>query len=153
MKLFPRKKNKEFLTEAEKQLLLEAIRNAEQLTSGEVRLFIESKCKYMDAVDRAIEIFGELKMFQTEMRNATLVYIAVDDHQAAIFGDEGIHKKVGKAYWQEEIEKMLQHFRVHHLADGICQAVNDLGEVLHQHFPYERSTDKNELPDDIVFGK
>jgi uncharacterized membrane protein len=151
--LFPWKRSKEFLTEDEKKQLQDAIGKAEMRTSGEIRLFIESKCKYLDAVDRAVELFAELKMFQTKLRNATLVYVAVDDHQVAIFGDEGIHEKVGTKFWQEEVVKMLRHFRENHLADGICEAINDLGEVLHLHFPYNNDTDKNELPDDIVFGK
>jgi uncharacterized membrane protein len=151
--LFPWNKPKEFLTEAEKKQLQEAISKAEMRTSGEVRLFIESRCKYLDAVDRALELFTELKMFQTKLRNATLVYVAVEDHQVAILGDEGIHQKVGTQFWEEEVQKMLRHFRENHLADGIEQAINDLGEVLHLHFPYNSDTDKNELPDDIVFGK
>ncbi len=153
MNLFPWKKTKEFLSEAEKQQLVEAIKHAEQRTSGEVRVFIESKCKYVNALDRALDIFEQLKMYDTAMRNATLVYLAVDDHQVAIYGDVGIHSKVSKEYWQVEVAKMLAHFRVNHLADGICQAINDLGEALHQHFPYQGPTDKNELPDEIVFGK
>ena len=44
-------------------------------------------------------------------------------------------------------------FKQANLADGLIQCVTDIGEVLYQHFPYNRETDKNELPDDIVFGK
>ncbi len=153
MKLFPWQKKKEFFTAEEKEQLLEAIRQAERRTSGEVRLFIESRCKYMDAMDRAKEIFLNMGMDKTQDRNGTLVYVAVDDHQAAVLGDEGIHKKVGQQYWEEEVKKMLVHFRQQHLADGICQCINDIGEALHQHFPYDRDTDKNELPDEIVFGR
>ena len=153
MNIFPWKKRKDFLTDSEKQQLLEAIKGAETKTSGEVRIFMESRCKYVDPVDRAMEIFLELKMFQTAERNASLIYVAVEDHQVAILGDEGIHAKVGAGYWKEEVEKMLMHFRQNHLADGISQAINDIGDVLHRYFPYAKDTDKNELPDDIVFGK
>jgi uncharacterized membrane protein len=48
---------------------------------------------------------------------------------------------------------MLRHFKEHHLVEGICNVINDIGEALHQHFPFNSETDKNELPDDIVFGK
>jgi uncharacterized membrane protein len=149
----PWQKKKEFFTEVEKQRLVAAIKQAEQNTSGEVRVFIESKCRFMDALDRAKEIFFQLEMDQTEERNATLVYVAVKDKQAAIFGDQGIHQKVGDQYWQSEVMKMLQRFKHEQLAEGISLAVTDLGQALQQYFPYNKETDKNELPDEIVFGR
>ena len=152
MKL-PWQKTKEFFTADEKEQLVKAIQTTEQRTSGEVRLFVESKCRFMDAVDRAKEIFLQLQMDKTEQHNGTLIYIAVDDHQAAVLGDEGIHQKVGQQYWEVVVQKMLHRFQGENLVDGICTAIADLGEALHQHFPYNRETDKNELPDDIVFGK
>lgn len=153
MKLFPWQSDKDFFTAEEKARILEAIRLAEQRTSGEVRLFVESHCRFVDPLDRAKEIFFSLKMEQTAERNASLIYLAVKDHQAAIYGDEGIHQKVGQKYWEEEINKMLLQFKQRHLAEGLCLVINDIGEALHQHFPYDRDTDKNELPDDIVFGR
>lgn len=153
MRLFPWHKKKEFFTEEEKQQLVQAIQMAEQKTSGEVRVFVESKCRFVDATDRAREIFFKLEMDRTEQRNATLVYVAVDDHQVAVFGDEGIHQKVGAKYWHDEVKKMLLHFRKEHLTDGICQAIADLGQALEFYFPYNRDTDKNELPDEIIFGR
>ena len=153
MKIFPWQKKKEFFSDEEKQRLLDAIKSAEQATSGEVRVFIESKCRFVDALDRAREVFFQLKMNETEQRNATLIYVAVDDHQAAVFGDEGIHQKVGPKYWQDEVKKMLMHFKQQHLADGICQVITDLGRALQFYFPFNKDTDKNELPDEIVFGR
>jgi uncharacterized membrane protein len=150
---FPWQKTEEFFTEVDKQRVLEAIRLAEMQTSGEIRLFVESKCRYMDAVDRAAEIFLQLKMTETALRNATLVYVAVKDHQAAVFGDQGIHEKVGTTFWEEEVNKMLLHFKKEHLADGLIEVINDIGVALKTHFPYNSGTDKNELPDEIVFGK
>ena len=119
MNLFPWKKETDFFSVEEKNRILEAIKKAEQQTSGEVRLFIESRCRFVDALDRAKEIFFNLRMEQTKERNGVLIYIAVKDHQAAIFGDEGIHEKVGKKYWEDEIRKMLLYFKHHHLTDGI----------------------------------
>ena len=150
---FPWKKQKEFFTAAEKQQLVEAIQKAEQRTSGEVRLFVESKCRFVDPMDRAKEIFFQLGMDKTDLRNATLIYIAVDNHQAAILGDEGIHQKVGAQYWKDVVTKMLFQFRNKKLADGICQGIYDLGEALKFYFPYHSDTDKNELPDEIVLGR
>lgn len=150
---FPWQKKKEFFTEEEKKQLIDAIKKAEHRTSGEVRVFVESKCRYVNAVDRAQEIFFSMKMNETELRNATLVYVAVKDRQAAVFGDEGIHQKVGENYWKDVVSKMLLHFKQEKLADGICHGIHDLGEALQFYFPYNQSTDKNELPDEIVFGK
>ena len=150
---FPWQKKKQFLTEEENQQLVDAIKKAEQRTSGEIRVFVESKCKFVDAIDRAQEIFVNLKMTETELRNATLIYVAVKDRQVSVFGDEGIHQRVGEQYWQTIIRTMLQHFRQEKLADGISHGIHDLGEALSTHFPYNSETDKNELPDEIVFGK
>ena len=153
MKIFSWQKKKDFFSQEENQQLVDAIQKAEQQTSGEVRIFVESKCKYVDALDRAKEIFFSLKMNETELRNGTLIYVAVKDKQAAVFGDEGIHQKVGAQYWKDVVTKMLFQFRNQKLADGICQGIYDLGEALKFYFPYQSDTDKNELPDEIVFGR
>jgi len=146
-------KRKEFFTDEEKQSIVDAVRIAEQRTSGEVRVFVESHCRYVNDIDRAVEIFENLQMQRTELRNATLVYVAIRDRQLAVFGDEGIHQKVGNEYWANEVMKMIHAFNRDNIAEGIRQCVLNIGEALAMHFPYDRGTDKNELPDDIVFGK
>ena len=142
-----------FFTEEESKLIVKAIRHAEQRTSGEVRVFVESRCRWMDAIDRAVEIFFSLKMEQTEQRNAVLIYIATKDHQLAVYVDEGIHKKVGDIYWNKVVKEMLQSFNQNNYAEGIANCAVQLGDALEKYFPYDKGTDKNELPDDIVFGK
>jgi len=146
-------RKKDFFNTEEKQQITDAIRRAEKMTSGEVRVFVESKCSYMDAIDRAAELFFQLQMQKTDARNAVLVYVAMKDRQLAIFGDEGIHQKVGDEYWNDEIKKMITNFNKENYAAGISEVVHDVGEALTKHFPYNNDTDKNELPDDIVFGK
>jgi len=153
VKLFPWRKEKEFFSAEEQQRIIDAIKKAETHTSGEVRLFIESKCRYVDAIDRAQEIFSQLEMDKTLERNASLIYVAVKDKQAAVYGDKGIYEKLGKLYWEEEVNKMMVCFKQANLAEGIVQCISDIGDALHQHFPYDRDTDKNELPDEIIFGK
>ncbi|MDQ6610570.1 MAG: TPM domain-containing protein [Bacteroidota bacterium] len=150
---FPWQKKKEFFTAEESSQLVSAIQKAELRTSGEVRLFVESKCRFVNAVDRANEIFLKLQMDKTELRNATLIYIAMKDKQAAVFGDVGIHEKVGEDYWKDVVSKMLLQFGQEKLIDGICSSIAQLGEALVYYFPYNKDTDKNELPDEIVFGK
>ena len=132
--------------------MVEAIQQAEKNTSGEVRLFVESKCKYVDAVDRAKEIFFSLQMDHTKDRNAVIFYIAIDDHQLALFADEGIYQRLGKDYWNNEVKMIIGDFSRHDISGGISRCINDIGNALKEQFPYETS-DKNELPDEIIFGK
>lgn len=146
-------KKKDFFSAEEQQLIIESIRNAERMTSGEVRVFVESKCSYMDAIDRAAELFFHLEMQRTDDRNAVLVYVAMKDRQLAVFGDEGIHKKVGNEYWNKEVQKMISNFNMENYAAGISEVVKDIGEALTKNFPFNNDADKNELSDDIVFGK
>lgn len=150
---FPWIKRKPLLNEGENHLIVKAIRQAEKRTSGEVRVFVESHCSWMDAIDRASEVFFSLKMEKTEQRNAVLVYIAIKDRQLAVFGDQGIHEKVGTEYWTKVVGEMLASFNKNDYAKGIAECVIQVGDALHQHFPYDKETDKNELPDDIVFGR
>ncbi|TAH02211.1 MAG: TPM domain-containing protein [Sphingobacteriales bacterium] len=152
MALFPWQRKENFLTTAETQRVVAAIKAAEKRTSGEIRVFIESRCRYVKAIDRAKEVFFQLEMDETEQRNATLLYIATKDKQLAVFGDEGIYQKTGASFWNNEVALMLTAFKKEQFADGIAGCVTDIGEALHQHFPYD-SDDKNELPDDIIFGK
>jgi len=120
-------KRKEFFTDEEKQSIVDAVRIAEQRTSGEVRVFVESHCRYVNAIDRAVEIFENLQMQRTELRNATLVYVAIRDRQLAVFGDEGIHQKVGNEYWANELMKMIHAFNRDNISEGIRQCVLNIG--------------------------
>jgi uncharacterized membrane protein len=147
-----KRKPEEYFSDQEKQLIIAAIQQAEQRTSGEVRIFVEKHCRFMDPVMRAKEIFVALKMTETAERNGVLIYVAMKDRQLAIFGDEGIHNKVGLAFWNAEVQKMLRQFNNHHYAAGIAQIIYEVGEALIKHFPFDGKTDKNELPDEIVFG-
>lgn len=146
-------RKKPFFNAAEQELIVSAIREAERRTSGEVRVFVESRCRYMDSIDRAAEVFYGLEMDETDDHNAVLVYVALKDHQLAVFGDKGIHERVGADFWNEEVRRMIQQFNREDYAAGIATCVRDIGDALHLHFPYDNDTDKNELPDEIVFGK
>lgn len=151
MRIFPFNK-KELLTEDEKQQLVQAIRAAERLTSGEIRLFVESRCTYVDPMDRAKEIFLQLGMEKTRLSNGVLLYIALKDHQYAIFGDKGIHEKVGDVFWKEEAQLLVHHFSRNEIIPGIAACIKEIGATLCQYFPYEAGDEDNELPDDIVIG-
>lgn len=139
-------------SEAEKQRLVQAIRSAERLTSGEIRLFVENRCAYVDPIDRAKEAFLSLGMEKTKQRNAVLVYVALKDHQFAILGDQGIHEKVGNDFWKKEAYLLRSHFADQRILEGIETCIGEIGESLRHHFPYS-SEDANELSDDIIFGR
>jgi len=151
--LFSFFKKKDFFSAEQHQHIVEAVRAAEKETSGEVRVFVESRCRFVDPLDRAAELFFGLKMDQTAERNGVLVYVAIKDRQLAILGDEGIHQKVGNEFWQKEVKKMIVEFNKENFAEGIAKVVLDIGQALKTNFPYKGESDKNELPDDIVFGR
>ena len=153
MGLFPFTKKKSIFSEDETRRIVSAIRTCEQRTSGEIRVFIEAKNPYVSPMDRAMEVFAHLKMEKTDHRNGVLLYIAYKHHELALFADEGIYQHAGADFWNAEVHKMIANFKDNHLPEGIIQCVLDVGAALEKAFPYIPSEDKNELPDDIVFGK
>jgi uncharacterized membrane protein len=144
---------KPLFNDAEQQEIVAAIQAAEHRTSGEIRVYVESRCRYVNPLHRAAEIFAGLNMEKTAARNGVLVYVALKDRQLALFGDEGINLKVGSAFWNEQVRNILGHFNKADYAGGIARVVTEIGAALQKHFPYDKGTDKNELPDDIVFGR
>lgn len=150
---FFQKKPKQFFSAEENRQIVEAIRQAEKQTSGEVRIFVESKNPFVDPLDRAKEVFFKLKMQETDHRNAVLLYLAMDHHELALFADQGIYEKAGADYWNNEVQQMITGFTRDNMGDSIERCILHIGQTLKEKFPYEATTDKNELPDDIVFGK
>jgi len=145
-------KKKSFFSKEDEERMVQAIRFAEKQTSGEIRLFVESHCSFINPIDRAKELFAELNMAATKDRNAVLLYFAMKDRQMAIWGDEGIHQKLGQDFWNSKVSTILQDFKKENFTDGICKMIADVGDALKTNFPYA-SDDKNELDDNIVFGK
>jgi uncharacterized membrane protein len=142
--------SKNFFSEAEQQEIVEAIKQAELNTSGEIRVHIEPTCDG-DAYDRAKTVFESLGMHATELKNGVLFYIAYKSHKFAILGDKGIHEKVSQQFWDAEKELLLTHFKEDKYAIGLCKAIGDAGTKLKEHFPYA-DNDTNELSNDISFG-
>ncbi len=139
-----------FLTESEEKAITDAIGLAEDKTSGEIRVHIETRCK-AEPLDRALEVFYALGMEKTRDKNGVLIYIATDDHKLAILGDEGINKVVPPNFWDAELELMKSHFKQGAFAQGISQAIHDVGEKLKAYFPFQ-TDDKDELSNDISVG-
>lgn len=140
---------REFLTEEEEQRIIESITDAEEFTTGEIRVHIEFKCK-KDPLERAKTIFHELEMDQTDARNGVILYIATKDRKVAVFGDEGISSQVEDDFWQDEIDKLIAEFKQGNFEKGIGSVISDIGEKLKRFYPSD-GTDPNELDNEITF--
>ena len=146
--------NKPLLPNDVQEAVVAAIRAAELRTTGEIRIFVEPHCAYIDALERAKELFSQLGMEQTELRNAILIYVAMKDKQFALFADEAIHQKAGgPSFWAQAAASLQTGLRQGLMKEGLVHCVNELGDALSVHFPYDPNIEKNELPDEIVFGK
>ncbi|MFD0992530.1 TPM domain-containing protein [Tenacibaculum geojense] len=143
-------KVEDFLSKEEEQKIVEAIKMAELNTSGEIRVHIEASCKN-DAFKRTLQVFDELKMFETQQKNAVLIYIAVEDHQFVIYGDEGINKVVPNNFWDSTKNTMLSHFKKGNFKQGIVAGILKAGEELKVHFPWH-TNDVDELSNEISKG-
>ena len=140
-----------FFTQKDQDLIVEAIREAEKNTSGEIRVHIESKCKE-DVLDHAAYFFEKLEMHETQLRNGVLIYLAIDHRKFAILGDVGINQVTPDNFWDEIKENMLNHFRENKFTEGLITGIRMIGDALKANFPYQ-SDDVNELSDEISFGK
>jgi uncharacterized membrane protein len=139
------------ITPANEEKILEAIREAEINTSGEIRVHIETNCEG-DVLDRATEVFALLHMHQTKLRNGVLFYVALEDHQFAVLGDAGINSIVPDHFWEDITEEVIRDFKLKRYAEGLAKGIRMAGDQLKAHFPYDTTGDVNELSDDISFG-
>lgn len=129
--------------------IVEAIRQAEKNTSGEIKVHIENHC-HDDVEKRSLFVFNRLKMTETKQRNGVLIYLAVKDHKFAILGDEGINNVVEDTFWNDIRDMMAAEFKEGHFAEGLEQGILRCGEKLKTYFPYQ-SDDVNEIPDEISY--
>lgn len=140
-----------FFNKDEKQQILDAIANAEKESSGEIRVHIENNCKG-EVLDCASHVFALLKMHKTELRNGVLFYLAVKSKKFAILGDIGINQKVPEDFWDKIKGEMHIAFQKGDFVGGLSNGIIKAGQQLKLHFPYQ-TNDKNELSDEISFGK
>ena len=146
-------KKKHFFSAHEKARIEDAIHKAEKETCGQIALYIESKNYLIDPVERAKEVFAELKMKQTKQRNAVLIYIAVEHRELALYADEGIYQKLGKEFWENAVQTMISHFKGNNIVHGLEHCIAEIGQTLKEQFPYDPATDCNEFREDIFYGK
>jgi uncharacterized membrane protein len=143
-------KVEDFLTKEEEQEIIEAIRVAEENTSGEIRVHIE-KTTSKAHFDRALEVFYELKMNETQLQNGVLFYFAVEDQSFAICGDKGINDVVAADFWDCTKDKMTEQFRTGKFKQGIVDGILNAGQQLKKYFPWAEG-DTNELSNEISKG-
>ncbi len=143
-------KVEEFLTPTEEAEVIEAIRQAEQHTSGEIRVHLEAHAK-IDVFERAVEIFDFLHMNNTKRSNGVLIYVAVEDRELVIMGDKGINDIVAPTFWESTKNTIVDHFKKGNIKQGLVEGILSAGTQLKKHFPYVKG-DTNELPDDISVG-
>lgn len=143
-------KVEDFLTKDDELEIVEAIRKAENQTSGEIRIHIEKNTS-LAPLERAKEVFHFLKMDLTKDENGVLIYVAVESKQFAIYGDKGINKVVPENFWNSTRDAIQNQFKLGNFKQGLIDGILQAGNQLQKHFPWDND-DKNELPDTISKG-
>ncbi len=140
-------KTEDFLSKAEEQEIVHAIVEAEKNTSGEIRVHIEEHSE-KSPLDRAQEVFFELKMDETQDRNGVLFYVCVSEKKFAIIGDKGINEVVESDFWNCTKDTIIASFKEGKYKKGLVEGILSAGERLKKYFPYQ-SDDTNELSNEI----
>lgn len=128
-----------------------SIASAELRCSGEIRFVVETALEIGDLRaglsprDRAIQIFSDLHVWNTELRNGVLIYVLVADRDVEILADRGAAALIPPADWEAVCRLMEEHFRAGRFAAGSIAGVEAAGELLERRFP-RASADRNELP-------
>jgi uncharacterized membrane protein len=138
------------ISDSEKELIVQAIKNAESKSSGEIRVHIEYHCP-SEPLKRAKEVFEKLGMTNTREKNGVLIYVAVGDRKLAVIGDSGINSRVYPEFWYQTKEKIKEELRRGHLCQGICLGIEMIGEKLKELFPHHPN-DGDELSDEPSIG-
>jgi uncharacterized membrane protein len=138
-----------FFTREQQDQIRAAIKEAEETTSGEIRVHIETSVAGK-MLDRAAWIFKRIGMHNTAERNGVLFYLAVTNRKFAVIGDEGINARVKLGFWDEVKVLLEEHFNDGKFTEGLAKGILLTGLQLKEHFPH-RKNDINELPDDISF--
>ena len=142
-------KASEFFTREQQDQIRGAIKEAEDTTSGEIRVHLETKFSG-DVLDRAAWIFKQIGMHGTRERNGVLFYLATENKKFAVIGDQGINAKVPENFW-DDIKRILEkNFSEGNFTGGLVNGILMTGLHLKEHFPYQKN-DVNELPDEISF--
>ena len=129
-----------------------AIEDAERRTSGEIRVSV-SRYFWGKIEPVAWRAFRRLGVSATKDRNGILFFIVPSRRKFVLLGDEGIHARVGQDFWEGVAAAMSGDFKKGRFSEGLIRGIAEVGKRLAEHFPYDPARDKNELPDDIDYGK
>jgi uncharacterized membrane protein len=143
-------RTKEFLSKLDHDRIVQAIRDAEAKTSGQIRVFIQRGKLDRDPLVAAQKKFQRLGMHKTAGRNAVLIFVAPRAHKFAVVGDQAIHEKCGEQLWQRLVDQMRGHFQNEKFSHALVEAIEETGKALTAHFP-KRSI-STELPDKVIEG-
>jgi uncharacterized membrane protein len=130
------------------------VRASEKHHSGEIRVCVEAGLPlsylWRDATprERAITLFGKLRVWDTENNNGVLLYLLLAEHAIEIVADRGLARQAGTPEWQAIVAEMGVAFREGRFEDGLNAAIDHVDELLRRHFPLPPSSaNPNELPD------
>lgn len=139
-----------FLTNYQMASLIEAIQTAENHSTGEIRVHIDSTTEGHNA-EIAFEVFKRLCKDQTAEKNAVLFHVNFEQQYLTIIGDEGIHNKVHQNFWDKMHDEITTSFSKGKYFDGLKKAILETGIELKNHFPIS-GENPNELPNEITFS-
>jgi uncharacterized membrane protein len=142
---------KKFFSSTEVSAIEHAIKDAENQTSAEIKLFVGRHC-WQDIKEKAASVFRKLGLHKTEERSCVLILLVLSNREFLIYGDQGIHEKVGQDFWDTTRETMANHFKKDLFGEGLCEGIKVIGEQLAQYFP-SISNDKNEITNTIEYEK
>lgn len=133
------------------QSIEKAITTVEAQHAGEIRFAIETSLDFAalradrSARERAVEVFGQLGVWDTESNNGVLIYLLMAEHDVEIIADRGIAARVAPAEWEALCHLMEAHFREGRFREGAIAGVEGVGTLLARHFP-SVGGDRNEQP-------
>ena len=136
-----------------------AIKQSEMSHGGEICFAVEaalnttSLLRNQTARERAIEVFSQLRIWDTEYNNGVLIYLLLADRDVEIIADRGIYAKIMKNEWESICHTMEVAFRQQQFEAGVIDGINRISRHLQEHFPCDLTNKKNELADKPVILK
>jgi uncharacterized membrane protein len=142
---------KQLLRIIDRERIKNAIEAAERRTSGEICVSVAPL--FWGSIEKAADkAFVRLGMTHTKARNGVLLFVVPSRRKFVVLGDQAIHERVGQEFWESVAAIISDKFRQGDFTGGLLNAIEKVGEELATHFPYNPTTDKNELSDDVDFG-
>jgi uncharacterized membrane protein len=132
-----------------------AIRDTEALHEGEIRFVVETALDLFELVQdvaprrRAMQVFGQLGVWDTALNNGVLIYLLLADHIVEIVADRGIAARIGQSEWDAVCREMERHYGDGRFGEGSVAGVRGVGRLLSKHFPGRRGS-SDELPNQPV---